>query len=185
MTNADAVFSGCFSEACFMHHFLSISPFALVKHCWMFGPSMKHTQDMWHKRILLIDDDAWIRDSMAVFFESEGSCFLALETAEEGLNELARRDYDIVICDYRLPGMDGLSFFKLIRGKDSVKLLITAYGTDTLPDEARAAGVDGYLVKPLDMKAIESELRRLVQGRHAVPRGPEKPKERGNANRAH
>jgi DNA-binding response OmpR family regulator len=129
--------------------------------------------------------DAWIRDSMAVFFESEGSCFLALETAEEGLNELARRDYDIVICDYRLPGMDGLSFFKLIRGKDSVKLLITAYGTDTLPDEARAAGVDGYLVKPLDMKAIESELRRLVQGRLAVPRGPEKPKERGNANRAH
>jgi DNA-binding response OmpR family regulator len=146
---------------------------------------MKRPHDMWHKRILLIDDDAWIRDSMAVFFESEGSCFLALETAEDGLDELARRDYDIVICDYRLSGIDGLTFFKRIRGKDSVKLLITAYGTDTLPDEARAAGVDGYLVKPLDMKAIDSELRRLVKGRHPARRGPEKSKERRNADRAH
>ena len=145
---------------------------------------MKSFRDMWPKRILLIDDDAWIRDSMAVFFESEGSCFLALETAEDGLDELARRDYDIVICDYRLPGMDGLSFFKLIRGKDSVKLLITAYGSDTLPDEAQAAGVDGYLVKPLDMKVIESELRRLVRGRRPVRLRSQKSKERGNAHRA-
>ncbi|MEE4609161.1 MAG: response regulator [Desulfobacteraceae bacterium] len=145
---------------------------------------MKHTRDMWPKRILLIDDDAWIRDSMAVFFESEGSCFLALETAEDGLDELAQRDYDIVICDYRLPGMDGLSFFKQIRGKKSVKLLITAYGTDALPVEARAAGVDGYLVKPLDMHVIESELRRLVKTRHSDKPRYEGSKERGNAPRA-
>lgn len=144
---------------------------------------MKRARDMWPKRILLIDDDAWIRDSMGVFFESEGSCFLALETAEDGLDELAQRDYDIVICDYRLPGMDGLSFFKLIRGKDSVKLLITAYDSDTLSDEARAVGVDGYLVKPLDMKAIEAELRRLVRGRRPVSLRPQKFKERGNADR--
>lgn len=145
---------------------------------------MKHTRDMWPKRILLIDDDAWIRDSMAVFFESEGSCFLALETAEDGLDELAQRDYDIVICDYRLPGMDGLSFFKQIRGKKSAKLLITAYGTDTLPAEARAAGVDGYLIKPLDMHVIESELRHLVKTRQSDRPRYEGSKERGSVPRA-
>jgi DNA-binding response OmpR family regulator len=140
---------------------------------------------MWQRRILLIDDDAWIRDSMAVFFESEGSRFLALETAEEGLTELARRDYDIVICDYRLPGMDGLSFLKRIQGKGGIKLLITAYGTDTLPAEARSAGVDGYLVKPLDMQAIESVLRHLMMARNQAktePLGqaaPRQPKRKG------
>jgi two-component system response regulator AtoC len=134
---------------------------------------MKRLNDTWQKRILLIDDDAWIRDSMAVFFESEGSRFLALETAEEGLDELARRDYDIVICDYRLPGMDGLSFFKRIQdGRPGViKLLITAYGTDTLPAEARAAGVDGYILKPLDMQAIESVLTRLIEDRSTPKAG--------------
>jgi len=58
-----------------------------------------------------------------------------------------------------------------------------ARGTDTLPAEAQAAGVDGYLVKPVDMKAIESELRRLVS-RRPVNLGGEKSKERGNADHA-
>ena len=100
---------------------------------------------------------------MAVFFEGEGLYFMALETAEEGLEALSRRHFDIVICDYRLPGMDGLSFFKRIQGKKGVKLLITAYRTDTLPIEARAVGVDGCLFKPLDMQAIESVLKNLLQ----------------------
>ncbi|MBW2355472.1 MAG: PAS domain S-box protein [Deltaproteobacteria bacterium] len=56
-----------------------------------------------------------------------------------------------------------------------------AHGTDTLSAEAQAAGVDGYLVKPVDMKAIESELRRLVSHRSGNRR-PEKSKERGNAD---
>ena len=125
---------------------------------------MKRSNDKWPKRILLIDDDAWIRDAMAVFFEGDGLFFLAVETAEEGLEALSRRHYDIVICDYRLPGMDGLSFFKRIQGKSGIKLLITAYGTETLPIEARAVGVDECLFKPLDMHTIESVLKGLIEG---------------------
>lgn len=124
--------------------------------------AIKRSDNMWRRRILLIDDDAWIRDSMAVFFEGEGARFLALETAEEGLEAVSRSDYDIIICDYRLPGMDGLSFFRRIRAKPSVKLLITAFGSDGLPVQARAVGVNGYLVKPLDMQTIETVLKRLV-----------------------
>ena len=64
--------------------------------------------------ILLIDDDEWIRDSMSLLFESEGCQLLALETAEEGIKELKRKSYDIIFIDYKLPGMNGLSFLKKI-----------------------------------------------------------------------
>ena len=66
------------------------------------------------KRLLLIDDDEWIRDSLSLFFELQGCSLVALETAEEGLKELSRRSYDIIIADYKLPGMNGLEFFKRI-----------------------------------------------------------------------
>ena len=66
------------------------------------------------KRLLLIDDDEWIRDSLSLFFELQGCSLVALETAEEGLKELSRKSYDIIIADYKLPGMNGLEFFKRI-----------------------------------------------------------------------
>ena len=52
-------------------------------------------------KMLLIDDDAWIRDSLSIFFESEGCHLKALETAEEGLKALKKQPYDIIIVDYR------------------------------------------------------------------------------------
>ena len=137
------------------------------------GQSMERSTIQKRKKILLIDDDEWIRDAMAAFFESEGSAFVALETAEDGIAEVARRDYDVIISDYRLPGMDGLSFFRHIadRASGAIKLLITAYGTETLPAEARWAGVHGYITKPFDMQDIEAVLARLMQDR-----SPKRPK---------
>ena len=116
------------------------------------------------KKILLIDDDEWIRDSMGLFFDSEGCQFNAVETAEAGIAELRERDYDIIISDYRLPGMDGLSFFKQIKVTQNaaVKILITAYGDDDLADESSRAGINDYIEKPFDMQDIERALKRLM-----------------------
>jgi DNA-binding NtrC family response regulator len=119
-----------------------------------------------HKNILLIDDDEWIRDSMGSFFDSEGCLFQAVETAEAGFDALRVRDYDIIITDYRLPGMDGLSFFNRIRTSHAtaIKILITAYGDDTLADQSVDAGVSDYIQKPFDMRDIEDALSRLMKG---------------------
>lgn len=127
------------------------------------------------KRILLIDDDEWIRDAMAAFFESEGSTFRALETAGEGLAELSRHDYDIIIVDYRLPDMDGVRLLEQIRGGQpaAIRLMITAYGNERLPVEARRAGAHAYIPKPFDMADIENALNRLMTDRgSAGPSGP-------------
>ena len=62
-------------------------------------------------RILLIDDDEWIRDSLRIFFEAEGCDLLALETAEEGIAAIKDQIFDLIIADYKLPGLDGCREF--------------------------------------------------------------------------
>jgi DNA-binding NtrC family response regulator len=117
-------------------------------------------------RILLIDDDEWIRDSLSIFFEGEGCYLQALETAEEGIKVLKSQEYDILIIDYRLPGMDGLEFLKKIKGShpNVVKILITAYGTEELFSRATKLGVREFIEKPFTSKTIEESLARVIEG---------------------
>jgi DNA-binding NtrC family response regulator len=115
-------------------------------------------------KILLVDDDEWIRDSLRIFFEAEGCHIVALETAEEAMEELDCQDYDIIITDYRLPGMDGVAFFKQIQNShpDSIKILITAYKSDVVVSEAKKAGVQHLIAKPFTSETIEASLTRLT-----------------------
>jgi DNA-binding NtrC family response regulator len=115
--------------------------------------------------IMLVDDDEWIRDSLSVYFESEGCHLTALETAEEGMEEMKKRAYDILVTDYRLPGMDGLEFLKLIRAMQPhvMTILITAYRNDEIVREAKMLGIQDFIEKPFTTKIIEESLMRLVR----------------------
>ena len=105
-------------------------------------------------RILLIDDDEWIRDSLSLFFESEGCYLMALETAEEGLKELDRKAYDIIITDYKLPGMDGLQVLSELKADEKTKdipvFMLTAKGMMAEVGRALYEGADEYITKPFD-----------------------------------
>ena len=118
-------------------------------------------------KILLIDDDEWIRDSLSLFFEFEPCGFQALETAEQGLKELKAKEYDIIILDYRLPGMNGLEFLKRIQQTHPqvIKILITAYGSKEVFSQAIELGVHDFIDKPFSTKAIEDSLSRLTEKR--------------------
>ena len=115
--------------------------------------------------ILLIDDDEWIRDSLSIFFEGEGCRLKALETAEEAMEALKLEGYDIIISDYRLPGMDDLKFLKRIQGSHphAMKILITAYGSEGVYAEANRIGVQEFIEKPFTSKIIEDSLARLIK----------------------
>jgi len=116
---------------------------------------------------LLIDDDEWIRHSMGIFFEFEGCDLRTLETAEEGLEELQKHDYKVIIADYRLPGMDGLEFLRRSQKThpNAMKLLITAYGSKEVVSEAYKLGVQDVIKKPFTIESIEKSLCRLIKER--------------------
>jgi len=116
-------------------------------------------------KILLIDDDEWIRDSLTLFFEGEGCRLVAFETAEEGLDAIKKKSYDIVIADYKLPGMDGLEFFSLLQKShpNVIKILITAYGSKEVVSEAFKVGIHDFIDKPFTSESIETSLSRLIQ----------------------
>ena len=116
-------------------------------------------------KMLLIDDDEWIRDSLSLFFEGEGCHLVAVETAEEGMEELKRQDYDIIIVDYRLPGMDGLEFLERIKEShpNALTLLITAYGSKDVLLKASKIGIQGFIDKPFTIRTIEDSLSRLIE----------------------
>ena len=118
-------------------------------------------------RILLIDDDEWIRDSLSLFFESEGCHITALETAEEGVEELKRQAYNIIIVDYRLPSMNGLQFLDRIQANypDTIRILITAYVSNEVISQAYDMGIQDFIEKPFTTKTIEISLTNIIKKR--------------------
>jgi len=116
-------------------------------------------------KILLIDDDEWIRDSLSFFFEAEGCNLLSFETAEEGMEAVKQQAYDIVISDYKLPGMDGLEFLRRVKEKQPnvLEILITAYANCEILKEAKMMGVKEFIPKPFTSEDVETSLARIVE----------------------
>jgi DNA-binding NtrC family response regulator len=117
------------------------------------------------KHILLVDDDAWIRDSMSICLSCEGCRVTTAKTAREGLQALQQGGVDILICDYQLPDRDGLD---LLREAKSIApqvpmILITAFGSRQLYAQAAAIGVDIFIDKPFNSHTIEHAITRLLE----------------------
>ena len=118
-------------------------------------------------KILLVDDDEWIRDSLSLFFESEGCNLLAFETAEEAMEAVQQQGCDIVIADYKLPGMDGLEFLRRVKEKQPAifEILITGYASCEIFDKAKMLGVDVLIPKPITSEDVETSLARILENR--------------------
>ncbi len=116
-----------------------------------------------HMKILLIDDDEFVRDSLTMLFTSKGCCLTAVETAEDGIEALRREDFDVFIADFKLPGIDGLEFLKGIKMSHprAKRILITAYGSEEMENEAGEDGLDALIEKPITSEAIRSSLSRI------------------------
>lgn len=116
-------------------------------------------------KLLLIDDDEWIRDSMQMLFESEGCQLTVLETAEEGIMALEQDSYDLVIADYKLLGMDGITFLKQTqtRQPQAIQILITAHADDELMAKLSQANIRYLIKKPFSSQIIESVLTQALE----------------------
>ena len=114
-------------------------------------------------RVLVIDDNVDVADTLAMFLETEG-CTIAVAHDGPTAVDVARRFRpDVVVCDIGLPGMDGFAVARALRelpGLHDVRLLAaTGYGEASMRDRVAEAGFDAHLVKPVDADALVALLR--------------------------
>ncbi|NOX38651.1 MAG: sigma-54-dependent Fis family transcriptional regulator [Calditrichaeota bacterium] len=121
-------------------------------------------------RILIVDDEKTIRDTLSTVLEEEGFQTDVAESGEVALQKIQERDFDLVITDLRMPGMGGLELLekiKLMAPQTSV-MIITAYGSLESAIQALRLGAYDYIVKPLDFDDVLLRIKRLMEHRELV-----------------
>ena len=114
------------------------------------------------KHVLVIDDEPNMRHMITVVLEKAGYAVLDAADGEDALSLLKSKAPDIILCDIRMPRMDGLTFLKQLaeRGIDTTTVVMSAYGTIDTAVEAMKLGAADYISKPFKPDEI---LLKLVQ----------------------
>jgi len=117
--------------------------------------------------ILIVEDDPALGSLLLEEVQDAGTEAHWTASAEEATSFMERSWPDLVVCDLRLPGMDGLSFLKKVLDKkpDSPPgfLIITAFGTIPKAVEALKAGAEDFLTKPLDLEHFVISVKRILE----------------------
>lgn len=117
-----------------------------------------------NSRILIIDDERNIRESVAAYLATESMDSLGAGTAEEGIGFLENHRFDAVIVDLKMPGMSGVDFLGWLKesGPDVPAIMISAHGDISDAVEAMKRGAMDYLVKPFDPDELVVRLKRAI-----------------------
>ncbi|MCB8982774.1 MAG: response regulator [Ardenticatenaceae bacterium] len=125
------------------------------------------------KKVLVVDDHFEMLELLRTLLElSNEECeVLAVPSAEEGLLELRRTHFDLVITDVRLPGMSGFDLVRRIKKleQDVPVIMITAYSSSEGQKEAHSLGVLRYFSKPLDTDAVLMAVHHALHGEELAP----------------
>lgn len=118
--------------------------------------------------VLLVEDYAPVRESVAQALEEAGFAVDAAADGAEGLWQAQSGDYDVIVLDLVLPGLDGLSILKELRkaGARTPVLLLTA--KDTVADRVTGLnlGADDYLIKPFALEELLARVRALLRRKY-------------------
>ena len=119
--------------------------------------------------VLIIDDEAAIRESLQTLLEFEGYSVEVANDGDEGLTRIAERPFDLVLLDFALPERNGIEILREIRERDSELpvIMITAYGTVENAVNAMQAGATNFIQKPWDNEKLLADVRTAVGRRRA------------------
>ncbi len=117
-------------------------------------------------KALIVEDNIVNQEIISAILDKYGiQCVLAGE-GEEALNILRNEDFDLVLMDCQMPGLDGYDTTRVIRVEESLRHLkviaMTAYAMKEDKEKCFEAGMDDYLSKPVDRKLLEEILRRWI-----------------------
>jgi len=116
-------------------------------------------------RILVVDDDENIRNTMKAILEDEGYVVDAAVTGDEAIQKTQQTAYNVALLDIRLPDMEGVELLKLI--KDGVprtrKIMVTGYPSMQNAISALNKNADAYLIKPIDIENLLATVRNQLK----------------------
>ena len=127
-------------------------------------PGSTDVQSETAHRILIIDDEAGIRESLETLLVLEGYAIDTAPEGEAGLSILGHKSYDLVLLDLALPGQNGIEILGHIRGRhpDLPVIMITAYGTVNNVVDAIRAGAQNFVQKPWDNEKLLADIRAAI-----------------------
>ena len=132
------------------------------------------------KQILVVDDHFEMLEFLRTVLEHSGRDYqvLAVPSAEEGMLELLRTPFDLLITDVRLPGMSGFDLIRRVRRvrKELPVIMISGYGQEQGQQEANALNVVHYFVKPIDSDVLIRTVRHVLHGEPLTPTPPAPPR---------
>ncbi|HWX24976.1 MAG TPA: sigma-54 dependent transcriptional regulator [Vicinamibacteria bacterium] len=118
-------------------------------------------------RVLVVEDEAYVRDSLGQLLRSRGFDVDLVESAASALAHLGKTPVDLVLTDLTMPGESGLGLLRRIRqsSKDVPVVVLTGYGTVASAVECLKAGAADYILKPADPEALEVACDRALRRR--------------------
>jgi DNA-binding NtrC family response regulator len=116
-------------------------------------------------RILIVDDELIMRESLAGWLERDGYAVESVASGEDALEKLKHTRYDIMLVDIKMEGMSGLELLKQVTPNDPdvAVVMITAYGSVSTAIEAMKNGAEDYLLKPFDPNELGMLIEKLIQ----------------------
>ncbi len=123
-------------------------------------------------RILIVDDEERIRSLLAKRLAMDNYSCTVANTGTEALHHFYKNQFFLVICDVRMPEMDGLELLRRMKAfdPDMMMIMMTGYPDIDIVIKAMRMGAHDFLVKPFDLESMVSSVRRASEGRRLQTR---------------
>jgi CheY-like chemotaxis protein len=127
------------------------------------------------RKVLVVDDDPVVGKSFDRVLSGKGYAVITASSGQEALTKLETEDYDVVFTDIKMPGMSGLEMTEQVKQKRPwlPVVIVTGYGSPDNEARADAAGVSGFLRKPLSPEMIEGSAQKAFAEKDATAEGAE------------
>ncbi len=119
-----------------------------------------------NKTILAVDDSGSLRQMLSFTLKSAGYSVVEAVDGQDGLSKARQTRFDLVLTDQNMPAMDGLTLIRTLRALPEYArtpiLMLTTESSDEMKARGRAAGANGWLVKPFDPRRLTEVVKKVI-----------------------